>query len=85
MHSRDATVLIGLLWFNVLHYSSLFQYFFSIYYGPYSSLKFLIFLVYLYIRVSLGIVHLVELKEFSGPFDRQCYSMGRLGTQGGSL
>jgi len=28
MHSRDATVLIDLLWFNVVHYSSLFQYFF---------------------------------------------------------
>jgi len=36
--------LIDLLWFNVVHYSSLFQYFFSIYYyGPYSSWKFLIF------------------------------------------
>jgi len=44
MHSRDATVLIDLLWFNVMHYSSLFWYFFSIYYGPYSSWKFLIFL-----------------------------------------
>jgi len=32
MHSRDATVLIDLLWFNVVHYSSLFQYFFPIYY-----------------------------------------------------
>jgi len=41
--SRDVTVLIDLLWFNVVHYSSLFQYFFSIYYGPYSSRKFLIF------------------------------------------
>jgi len=39
MHSRDTTVLIHLLWFNVVHYSSLFQYFFSIY----SSWKFLIF------------------------------------------
>jgi len=28
MHSRDTTVLIDLLWFNFLHYSSLFQYFF---------------------------------------------------------
>jgi len=28
MHSRDTTVLIDLLWFNVMHYSSLFQYFF---------------------------------------------------------
>jgi len=41
-HSRDTTVLIDLLCqFNVVHYSSLFQYFFSIYYGPYSG--FLIF------------------------------------------
>jgi len=31
MHSRDTTVLIDVLWFNVVHYSSLFQYFFSIY------------------------------------------------------
>jgi len=29
MHSRDATVLIDLLWFNVMHYSNLFQYFFQ--------------------------------------------------------
>jgi len=43
MHSGDTTVLIDLLWFNVVHYSSLFQYFFSIYYDPYSSQKFLIF------------------------------------------
>jgi len=35
--SRNTTVLIDLLLFNVVHYSSLFQYFFSIYYGPYSS------------------------------------------------
>jgi len=28
MHSRDTTVLTDLLWFNVVHYSSLFQYFF---------------------------------------------------------
>jgi len=34
------TVLIDLLWFNVVHYSSSFQYFFSIYYGPYSSWKY---------------------------------------------
>jgi len=30
MHSRDATVLIDLLWFNVMHYSTLFQYFFMV-------------------------------------------------------
>jgi len=29
MHSRDTTVLIDLVWFNVVHYSSLFQYFFQ--------------------------------------------------------
>jgi len=34
MHDRDTKVLIDLLWFNVVHYSSLFQLFFSIYYGP---------------------------------------------------
>jgi len=45
MRSRDTTVLIDFQWFNVAHYSSLFQYFFSIYYGAYSSWKFLIFLV----------------------------------------
>jgi len=38
--SRDITALIVLLWFNVVSYSSLFQYFFSIYYGPYFSWKF---------------------------------------------
>jgi len=41
MHIRDPTVLIDLLWFNVVYYSSLFQYFISIYCGPYSSWKFL--------------------------------------------
>jgi len=45
MHSRDTTVLIDLLWFNVMHYSSLFQYFFSIYYCPYSN-----FLVHLLVN-----------------------------------
>jgi len=29
MHSMDTIVLIDLLWFNVVHYSSLFQYFFQ--------------------------------------------------------
>ena len=43
-HSSDITILIVLLWFSVLHYSSLFQYIFlSIYYRPYSSWKLLIF------------------------------------------
>jgi len=42
MHSRDATVLIDLLWFNV----QLVSVFFSlVYYGLYSSWKFLIFSV----------------------------------------
>jgi len=27
---------IDLLWFDAMHYSSLFQYIFSIYYGPHS-------------------------------------------------
>jgi len=48
MHSKDTTVLIYLLWFNVVHYSSLFQYFVLIYYGPYSSWKLRIFFVYLF-------------------------------------
>jgi len=34
----------------MVHYSSSFQYFFSIYYGPYSDWKFLIFKVYLFIN-----------------------------------
>jgi len=29
MHRKDTKVLINLLWFNVVHYSSLFQYFFQ--------------------------------------------------------
>jgi len=40
MHSRDITILIVSLWFNIVHCSSLFQYFLSIYYSPYSSWKF---------------------------------------------
>ena len=28
MHSRDTTILMVLLWFSIVHYSSLFQYFF---------------------------------------------------------
>jgi len=36
MHSSDTPVLIDLLWINVMHYSSTF------YYGPYSSLKYLL-------------------------------------------
>jgi len=43
MHSRDA---IDLLWYNVMHYSSLFQYFFLIYNGPYSSWKFSVFVFF---------------------------------------
>jgi len=41
MYSRDTTAFVDLLWFNVVHCSSLFQYFFSIYYDPYSNWKFL--------------------------------------------
>ena len=38
------TLLIVLLWFNIVHYSSLFQYFLSMCYGPYSTWKFQNFL-----------------------------------------
>jgi len=49
MHSRDIyKILIDLLWFNVVHYSSLFQSFFWIYYGPYFIWRFITFLMYLY-------------------------------------
>ena len=44
MHSRHITLLIVLLWYNIVHYSSLFQYFLSMCYGPYSSWKFQFFL-----------------------------------------
>jgi len=37
MHSRDTAILVALLWSNFVHYSSLFQYFFLIYYGSYST------------------------------------------------
>jgi len=43
MHGKDATVLIDLLWFNVVHYSSLFQYFFDLLWSLYSSWKLQIF------------------------------------------
>jgi len=33
-HSRDITILIDLLWFSIVHYSNLFQYFYDC---PYSS------------------------------------------------
>ena len=39
MHSRDVTLFIVLLWFNIMDYSSLFQYFLSMCYCPYSSWK----------------------------------------------
>ena len=42
-HSRDRILLIVLLWFNIMDYSNLFQYFLSMCYGPYSSWKFQIF------------------------------------------
>ena len=37
MHSEDITLLIGLLLFNIMDYSNLFQYFLSMCYGPYSE------------------------------------------------
>jgi len=43
MHSRDTTVLIDFLWLNVVHYSSLFQYFFQSIVVPDLVEKFLIF------------------------------------------
>ena len=44
MHSRDITLLIVLLRFNIVHYSSLFQYFLLMCNDPYSSRKFQNFL-----------------------------------------
>jgi len=43
MHSRDTTVLIDLLWFLKSCTTPACFSTFSIYYGPYSSWKFLIF------------------------------------------
>jgi len=44
MYSKDTTnivygttILIVLLWFNIVHYSSLYQYFLLINYCPYNS------------------------------------------------
>ena len=37
MHSRDITLLIVLLLFNIVDYSNLFEYLLSMCYGPYSS------------------------------------------------
>jgi len=37
IHSRDITISIVSLWFNIVNYSSLFQYFLSIYHDPYSN------------------------------------------------
>jgi len=42
--NRDTTILIDVLF---VHYSSLFQYFFAIYCGPYSNN----FLVYLFVNI----------------------------------
>jgi len=53
MHTRDTTVLIDFLWFNVIHNSSLFQYFFR---GPCSSWKFLIFSVLVLYYEFLAII-----------------------------
>jgi len=47
MHSRDITILIVLLWFSIVCITpACFGTFLSIYYRPYSSWKFLIFLIY---------------------------------------
>jgi len=66
MHSRDTAVLIDLLWFNVVHYSSLFQYCFSIYYGPYSSWN----LVYLFVNffVNTIVMIMIEIQVDPGEF-----------------
>ena len=37
MHSKDITLLIVLLLFDIEYYFNLFQYLISMYYGPYSS------------------------------------------------
>jgi len=52
MHSRDATVLIDLLWFNVVHFFSLFQYFFPIYYASWKFLIFSALVQYMYILLQ---------------------------------
>jgi len=58
MHSKDTTVLIDLLWFNVVQYSSLFQYFFqSSYYCPYSTN----FLVYLFENIIIIIIIMIMI------------------------
>jgi len=53
------------LWFSFVHYSSLFQYFFLIYYDPYSSWKFLIFLEYLFVNFFENIMIMIEI-QYSG-------------------
>jgi len=75
MHSRNtvyATILIDLLWFNVVHYSSLFQYFFqSSYYVPYFNLKFLIFVYLFHLKIILWKHYLIQnspaVKNGCGP------------------
>ena len=46
MHSRDITILIAFLWFSIVHYSSLFQYFFINLLSSLLWLKILNFLKY---------------------------------------
>jgi len=59
MHSRDATVLIDLLWFNVVHYSSLFLYFFKLLWSL-LKLKIPNFLVY---YNYLAVVTYMDMKK----------------------
>jgi len=58
-HIRDTTVLIDLLWLNVVNYSSTF---FLIYYSPYSSWK---FLVYLFVNIFLKTVLLLYDHDYN--------------------
>jgi len=64
--NKDTTVLIDLLWFNVVH---LFQYFFLIYYGPYSSWNILMFLVYLFVNffenTIIMIMIMIEIQYYA--------------------
>jgi len=56
-------------WFNFVHYSSLFQHFFLIYYSPYSSWKFLIFLVYLFGNFFWNTIIMIMIEiQYRGSF-----------------
>jgi len=70
MHSRDVTVLIDLLWFNVMHYSSLFQYFFQATMVP-TLANFLVYLliianskIFVAVRSANGCVSDVLMSKF---------------------